>query len=679
MQILPHAGIVIFAYLFSAGIAATGVLYGIFLTAKKYDERPFLLYTLLSLAICILQISTASFHIATSLESAVFAMKWMNFSSISMVFFLTAFLVHFFGIQSAKRLVLVVAAMYILIAVINFLMPYGIRFDAVHDFHQHTFMWGETLNVIYGQPSKIVILVKLLYLAFMLWGIYVAYKQLKDGNRINGVLIGAGFVTFILSLIVSNMIESSGQPMFYIGAFCGLAFNVLMIALVTNEVHVSHQTAKHLAYYDELTDLPKRSIALERIDYFLRRARTGESQFAVALINIDRFDNINDLHGRDSGNAVLQVLAKRLSEKILNEFYLARNGSDEFLIVMPDVPDAATAKASISRILKEVFTVVPVGSQMYHIAASAGIALGVADGNAAELLVSRADLALREAKRVMPGSVMIYNSKFTESIVERARIGDMIRDALANGEFSLYLQPQINVHGEIAAFETLIRWNHPREGFIPPDKFIPIAEETGSILNIGSWVVDEACRILHSWKLQGINKVKFSINLSVVELQQDKLARNLEMIINKHGLEPSMFDFEVTETTVMENMQTCISQLQHLRNIGACVSVDDFGTGYSSLGYLDKLPINILKIDRVFVQDLQFNANRKHLLTAVINLAHKLKMTTIAEGVETQAQASLLFGLGCDKLQGYHIARPMPANEALAFYLQSHDVKPIAG
>ncbi len=400
------------------------------------------------------------------------------------------------------------------------------------------------------------------------------------------------------------------------------------------------------------------------------RSLTGIS---VMFLDLDRFKSINDTLGHHVGDRLLLDVSGRLMQCLRENDIVARLGGDEFVVVLPGSSDVVTVSHIANKIRDALNAPFEIDGNNIFTSPSIGISLYPKDGTTVDLLMKHADTAMYSAKQDGRNQFRFFSAEMNASLEERLSIEKDLRDAVSLNEFSLHYQPIINAgDGRIDALEALIRWNKPGKGLIPPDKFIPVAEESSLILQIGNWVIQEACRQLATWHRSGLDQIRLSINLSTRQLRQPDLAFVIGEIIRNNDLNPAMLEFEITETAAMENAEQTRYVLWALRGVGVRIAIDDFGTGYTSLNYLKLFPVQRLKIDRTFVKDILTDANDAAIATASISLAHSLGLDVVAEGVENREQLAFLKKHHCDNVQGYLFARPLPAAEIQAL-LEEND------
>ena len=423
-----------------------------------------------------------------------------------------------------------------------------------------------------------------------------------------------------------------------------------------------------LAYHDALTGLNNRFSLLSQLEQALSMVRREQRALAVIFLDMDRFKTINDTLGHAVGDALLQEVAHRLRDSLRDSDIVARLGGDEFVVVLTEVEDATAAGRLAGTILHTLALPYRIAGEALHSTASIGLAIYPDDGEDGETLMKNADTAMYHAKSLGRNNVQFFTAEMNQTAMKRLTMDHDLRIAMETRQFELHYQPQFDSwSGRIVGFEALLRWHHPRNGLVSPAEFIPIAEETGLILPLGEWVLDEACRQLLSWRDAGIADITLSVNLSAHQLRSPLLLTHVARALEKYGLKGGDLEFEITKSVAMRDPSASITQLQALRDLGARLSIDDFGTGYSSLSHLKLLPIHTLKLDRSFVRDIETDSNDVAICTATIALAHSLGLAVIAEGVETEAQRHLLASNHCDFMQGYLFSKPLPAGSALAF------------
>lgn len=439
------------------------------------------------------------------------------------------------------------------------------------------------------------------------------------------------------------------------------------IAVLTDisEIKQTEECLHHLAFHDELTGLPKRNLFKKQLNQAIAHAHLNDEGLAVLFLDIDNFKFINDSLGHSEGDLLLQILAKRLAHNIREDDIVSRLGGDEFIMLLRDINDERDAIPIAHKIMHAISHPVTLGGQDLCITNSIGISLYPYNGTTPEMLMKHADSAMYHAKNQGKNNFQFYTEKINIHATERLALERDLRAALNRDEFLMYYQPQVMLDdGKICGAEALLRWRHNNQ-MISPAEFIPAAEESGLIIPIGEWVLQNVCRQNKAWQTQNFPPLRIAVNLSSRQFRQKGLAELIGSLLQDIGLDPCCLELELTEGTAMQNPEEAAAILQALKNTGIHISIDDFGTGYSSLSYLKKFPLDTLKIDQSFVRDITTDPNDAAIVQAVIAMAHGLGLKVLAEGVETREQAAFLHLHKCDMAQGYYFGRPMPAD---AFY-----------
>ncbi len=414
-----------------------------------------------------------------------------------------------------------------------------------------------------------------------------------------------------------------------------------------------------LAYYDALTGHANAMLFNERLAQFIASARTASQKLALVVLDVEHFKSINDTFGRHVGDALLRQMAERIMA-VTDRGRLARVGADQFAVVFPNVP----ADIEVSRMLRGFYqrcfeAPFQAGAQALRVGAKVGVALFPNDGADAETLYRNAEVALKRAKTSME-ALLFYDARMTESIAETLALENRLRGALHDDHFVLHYQPKVHaITRELQGVEALIRWQDPELGLVPPGRFIPLMEESGLIVEVGTWALERAVQDRRRWIAQGLRAPRIAVNVSAIQLRRKDFVAVVEAALGLGGEDPGI-DIEITESAIVDDVDATIDKLATLRAMGLEVSIDDFGTGYSSLAYLARLPVQILKIDQTFVATMIEDPGHRTLVSTMVSLAHALSLRVVAEGVETEEQAAMLAALGCDCLQGYLISRPLP-------------------
>ncbi len=446
-----------------------------------------------------------------------------------------------------------------------------------------------------------------------------------------------------------------------------------VITTRTKGLEAANRQLRHLATHDSLTGLPNRVLLDDRLQQAIAHADRDLRSFAVLICDLDRFKLINDSLGHRAGDELLQEVARRLLTVVRTADTVARFGGDEFVLIGTSTGDAEDAAALAVRVMDVLQAPVRIATIDIHTSPSIGIAMYPDDGVTMQALLAHADAAMYSAKQHGRGNFRRYTPGMDAGTEERVQLESDLHNALAQNQFQLYYQPKVDTQtGEVRSAEALIRWLHPTRGIVSPAEFIPLAEECGLIGAIGGWVIREACRQTRAWQIDGVPTLRVSVNLSASQFRDSGLVDSIRRAVDDAGLQARYLEVELTESAVMSDPEKSIAILEQLSAMGVLVSVDDFGTGYSSMSYLRRFPIDKLKIDRVFIDEIVSRPEDASIVRAIVSLAHSLRLKVVAEGVETPAQLDFLKTAGCDEYQGYHFSRPLPAAEFERLIRESH-------
>jgi diguanylate cyclase (GGDEF)-like protein/PAS domain S-box-containing protein len=454
-------------------------------------------------------------------------------------------------------------------------------------------------------------------------------------------------------MALTAIMDQEGQPSQYVGLFNDIT-----------EQKRNEERIRHQAYHDTLTGLPNRLLFNDRLQLALVQTRHASEQLAVMFIDLDRFKNINDSLGYSVGDQLLQSMAQRLKDCTRDEDTVARMGGDEFTVMLPRIKQLSDVNQVAHKVLNGLSQPLQVEGHELVVTASIGISLYPNDGKQAETLIKNADSAMYSAKEQGKNKYQLYNTDMNTNAMEHLTLETQLRHALEHEEFCLHYQPQVNIaSGQLIGFEALVRWQHPELGLVVPGKFIPLLEETGLIVPVGEWILNQACRQNHAWREAGLIPVRVAVNFSSHQFRTNTLSQMVKQALKNNDLPADSLEVEITEGVLMDDVQQCSKTLQQLRNMGVSIAIDDFGTGYSSLSYLKQLPVDTLKIDQSFVRDITCNPQDMEIVTSIITMAHGLDLRVIAEGVETTEQLQLLSDLGCDQIQGYFTGWPLTTKQ----------------
>ncbi|MBF0133482.1 MAG: EAL domain-containing protein [Magnetococcales bacterium] len=444
----------------------------------------------------------------------------------------------------------------------------------------------------------------------------------------------------------------------------GNVTNFISIFHDLTEIRASQRELHFKTYHDTLTGLPNRDLFADRLAQAVVNAHRNEGKVLVIFLGLDHFKKINNSLGHQLGDQLLRNVASRLRTFIREGDTLSRLAGDSFGFIMREIhnaKDAVLVARKINNALAEPFAI---EEHELFLTASTGITLFPEDGTDAASLIKNADMALNRAKLTGRDTCTFYKASMGEQANRRLKMEKDLRQGLDREEFILFYQPKVSLAtGHVVGMEALVRWHQPDMGMVSPGEFIPIAEETGLILPLGEWILKTACRQNRIWRESGFDRLRMAVNLSVRQFRQRDLFERVRRILENSGLPPQLLELEITESMVMDNVESVIVTMTRLRSLGLLIAVDDFGTGYSSLSYLKRFPLHTLKIDQSFVRDLTFDSDDAAIVNAIIAMAQSLKLNVVAEGVETEDQLSFLRLHGCDEMQGYYFSKPLPAEE----------------
>ncbi len=436
----------------------------------------------------------------------------------------------------------------------------------------------------------------------------------------------------------------------------------------SGERREAERRIEFLAFHDALTELPNRVLARDRVERAIAAAHRAHGRMALLYLDLDEFKNVNDLLGHGVGDQLLRSVAQRLRRSVRDSDSVCRQSGDEFLVVLADAGDVASIEAVIGKITAALARPLVVDGNDLAISASIGVARFPEDGGDFDTLLQKADTALYRAKDAGRNTWRFFDEAMNQRTRERLQLQAGLRHALEAGQFLLHYQPQLDLRsGRPVGVEALLRWQRPGEGLVPPDRFIPVAEDCGLIVPIGTWVLREACRQAVAWQRQGLAPLPVAVNLSALQFQRGEVERDVAQALAESGLDPALLELELTESIMISSTEQVLGAVQRLKALGVRLSIDDFGTGYSSLSYLKRFAVDKLKIDRSFVRDLGADAEGEAIVRAIVQMAHSLGLLTVAEGVEDEGAAAHLRAYGCDHAQGFLYARPMPAVQVAAF------------
>lgn len=459
-------------------------------------------------------------------------------------------------------------------------------------------------------------------------------------------------------LTINSLENKEGEITHYVGIFSDIS-----------KLKSSQEKLKYLTHYDALTDLPNRALLVERVEQAIRHANRANNRVALVMLDLDRFKHINESYGHTVGDKLITDVANNLRQVVRDDDTLARIGGDEFVLLFENIDEVARLGFMTERIQRALAAPIELPDQVVNMTASMGICVYPEDGANASELMRNADAAMFYAKAQGRNTYQFYTEELTRKAFEVLLLENDLRQAIERNELVLYYQPQIDMQRrKVVGAEALIRWNHKVLGTVSPARFIPIAEESGLIVEIGDWVLEEGCKQMERWQQSGLRLNHLAINVASLQLSRGGMVTRLGALLGQYHLASKQIELEVTEGFVMDRSERSISQLRALRELGVTIAIDDFGIGYSSLSYLKDLPMNKLKIDQSFTRGLPHDSSDMALTKTIIELGTGLGMEVIAEGVETEEQAEFLIAEGCNNAQGYFYGKPMPADEFAEFF-----------
>ncbi|MCP4596668.1 EAL domain-containing protein [Neptuniibacter sp.] len=545
-------------------------------------------------------------------------------------------------------------------------------------------LWGVITGVIRDQ-----MLFEQAGIAENLWGLNIAIRG-HNGLGEEGDVFYGSEKTFTADAVMVDVILPSGRwqiaassnngwqvdqshyfSYWFVAILVSLVIAMASYLISTNyrEKLIAIETANYRANYDGLTNLSNRYHFTQQLKATIHEHQRHQHKFALFFIDLDYFKEVNDNWGHHAGDELLRLFADRMSSIVRSDDLLARLAGDEFVIVLKDIETATQAELLAEKLQMELGEPYPIQGRHLSVTHSLGIAIFPEDGQDLEALLQNADRAMYEAKRAGKNRIFFFNEQLSQEVKRHVQVHNEILDGLRHGEFELYFQPIMDLEQQsISKCEALVRWNHPKKGLVSPIEFIPIAEHTGAICNLGDWILEETCHLLNKMAEKGVD-VQVSINRSVAEFQGRNVDQRWLNTLKKYHIDTSRVVFEITESLLMGGVESQLEKINTLRASGIAFSIDDFGTGYSAINYLRHYPVDYLKIDRSFVKDVMDDEQDRTLVEVIIKMGQTLGIKVVAEGVEDQAQLDLLSSYGCDFIQGYHLGKPMPFDQFLSFCL----------
>ncbi len=682
------------ALLATAAIALASGLQFLVIGLRHRREAMHLAFAWWCLSIAVLALSSAWLDNAATTVQAVRALRFMCGAAALSFPALVMFVSNYTGKPIRGVPFDVVCAVALAFFLINIYSPYTLFYTSLDLGSPTVLPWGETLSSVEGTASTWAHLFHALSYAIFIWALYRATRQYQRGQRVPGLLLGICLLVQAAALLWGDVVVDTLQrPYPYLDPFAFLPFVLLMGLSLASQLHSRtlqlEQTTRelraeadtrreaeidlrHVAYHDALTGLPNRPRALYMLADMEADATQSGLCGAVLMIDLDNFKTINDSLGHHVGDRVLEVIADTLLAAAPAEATVARLGGDEFVMLLGGLAADASAAATLAikvaeHMVERLATPLAIDSRVLSVGASIGVAVFPSQGKGAADIIRCADIALYRAKDAGRNGAKLFLPHMQRDADERLELERGLRTAVERHELSLHFQPQVTTRGELVGAEALLRWRHPVLGEVMPATFIPIAEETGLIHSIGAWVIADACSHLRAWRQHGVDfGERLAVNVSPWQIAHPRFVQQIEAQVVTAGIDPAWLTLELTESALLNDFDAALATLRRLSAIGFRLSMDDFGTGYSSLAYLQRLPLDELKIDQSFIRALQ-PAVSDPLASFIIDVGRRLGMTTIAEGVETWQQKAILEALGCDELQGYLVSPPLPEDEFLSW------------
>ncbi len=652
-------------------------------------------FALICLTFALFQYANARQQLAASQAAAVAAHKWVNLFSLLLVPQIWYLIASLEARKTGFRLAYGVACVSAVLVADNFAAPYGYRFAALTTAVPGELPWGERAFLLAGETTFAYDVNRLLSLGAMVYATAFCIRARRRRARFSNLPVWIAVALIGVATALGSATDAGTLQLPYLSGFAFLVLAATYLLLVRREatqrlnekIRISAALEREVESHklaslrlelalatDALTGLPNRAGALEKLRAIFVASEASLTRMAVLLLDLDRLAIINGTRGYETGNQLLVEVAQRLRARCGPDGMVARLGSARFVVGIAGHKEWAGIEREVEAVMAAVKPPFAVAGAVLNMTFSAGVALYPDHASSAEDLLASAGLALHQARDAGPGNLRIFHPSLQQLLSERIGLENELKQALEQGQFVLHYQPQVcAATGRVVCMEALIRWQHPALGLVMPDKFIPLAEASGAIAAIGSWVIDSACRQLAAWRESGFNDIRVAVNLSAQQLLLSDLGDSVQLALQRAGLQGADLELEITESVLMQDPQRSVERLESLRNLGVRLSIDDFGTGYSSLGYLKLLPVHAFKLDRSFVRDIGKSGKDLEICATAVGLARNLGLEIVAEGVEDAVQAAQLRKLGCHLLQGYHFARPLEAGAAAAFLLERRE------
>ncbi len=690
----PIAIVVPFHYA-GAGIALFAAAIGLI----GFRQQLYRTFVAVCLCLAVIQWSLAQYYQSTTLVEAGNMIRWQSFAYTIMAPLLFLFIAAYTHQKRVLPWFLAMSLACALLSIANFASPFGLRFASAEFAPPVILPWGESVLQLRGELNPWSFPARALLLAIFCWAFWRVVMQYRRGERMLAVLLGTYLVIQIATAIYGNLIDAGIIRSVYI---VGLGFLLLTFVMgVSLVVELQERTEKlrqsvaeldssnqqlreaearihKLAYFDSVTSLPNRFPGLQHTGRVYAEALASGKHGALMLFDLDHFRVINDSLGHQFGDKVLAEVGLRLAATLKDRAALFHLSGDGFIVVFEgqgaDLEAVRKLAAALADdILGGLRPPMQIGEHRLHVGASIGISLFPQEGASPHDIFRQAEIAMYRAKDQGRNIVRVFQPEMRRAVEQRLELDRRLRGALDNREFLLVFQPQVDDAGNMTGTETLLRWHNKDLGPVPPVLFIPVAEETGLIRRIGTWVLNEACARIHDWNAQGVAFGSYlAVNVSPWQLADPGFVDEVRDILAAHKVDPQQLMLEVTESSLLFDLEACVVKLSELRKLGVGVALDDFGTGYSSLSHLQELPLDVLKIDKSFVYRLR-GGNHPALVSGIIAIGNLMGMKVVAEGVETVEQRDSLLQMGCSRYQGYLISRPLE-EDAFVDWVKSHGV-----
>jgi diguanylate cyclase (GGDEF)-like protein len=682
-------------YLISAGALAMSAFQAGLMARSSSFTRACWAFSVICLTFACFQYANVQQQLAPELPAAIAAHKWVNFFSLMLVPQFCYLVALLDTREGGMRLTYGVACVTAMLVVDNFSAPFGYRFSALATDAPTELAWGGHAFLLAGETRPAYLIYRLLSLGVAVFAAAYFIRAWRQRARFSNYMVWIAVGLVVAASALGGATDAGMLRLPYLSGFGFLFLSASYLLLVRREtsqrlaekIRISAALERELENHrasskrieraltnDALTRLPNRAGALEKLHAMFLWSETSLTRMAVLLIDLDRLAVINGTRGYEAGNQVLIEVAQRLREHCGKRRLVARLGSARFVVGIAGHKTLSAIEREVEGVLAAIKPPFAVADTVLNMTFSAGVAIYPDHAASAEDLLASAGLALHEARDAGPGNLRIFHPSLQQSLSERIGLENELKEALENGELFLHYQPQVcAVTERVLGMEALIRWQHPELGLVMPDKFIPLAESTGTIAAIGAWVIESACQQLQDWRALGFSDVRMAVNLSAQQLLLDDLGDHVQSALRRAGLMGADLELEITESVLMQDPQRSIERLEYLRSLGVRLSIDDFGTGYSSLGYLKMLPVHSFKLDRSFVRDIGVSEKDLEICATAVGLARNLGLEIVAEGVEDMVQAARLRHLGCNLLQGYYFARPLAAYAATNFLMAQRD------